>query len=119
MQRLYRQAAEEAADEAAAVVVGGVDVAAAVVEVSRVRLRLQRQALLGLPAIDGGDLTARIERLLATEPRARRSGAPVVVATLLLASLAVAPFFRPPQPLRFHASVSPRGSDSLCIYDRP
>ena len=93
MQRLYRQAAEEAADEAAAVVVGAVDVAAAVVEVSRVRLRLQRQALVDLPAIDGGDLTARIERLLATEPRARRSGAPVVVATLLLASLAVAPFF--------------------------
>ena len=93
MQRLYRQAAEEAADEAAAVVVGAVDVAAAVVEVSRVRLRLQRQALVDLPAIDGGDLTVRIERLLAIEPRARRSGAPVVMATLLLATLAVAPFF--------------------------
>lgn len=93
MQRVYRQAAEEAADEAAAVVVGAVDVAAAVVEVSRVRLRLQRQALVDLPAIDGGDLTVRIERLLGLEPRDRRSGAPVVMALLLLATIAVAPFF--------------------------
>ena len=93
MQRLYRQAAAEAADEAAAVVVGAVDVAAAVVEVSRVRLRLQRAVLVDLPAIDGGDLTVRVERLLGLEPRDRRSGAPVVMALLLLATIAVAPFF--------------------------
>lgn len=93
IQRLYRQAAEEAADEAAAVIVGAIDIAAAVVEVSRLRLRLQHPALVNLPAIDGGDLTLRIQRLLELEPRTRPSGAPVVMALLLLATLAVAPFF--------------------------
>ncbi len=90
MIRRYRQAAEEAADEDAAAVVGVVDVAAAVVEVSRVRLR---SALDGLCAIDGADIEQRIRRLLALQPIARRSGAVVVVAVLAGATLSSLPFF--------------------------
>lgn len=88
--RAYRQAAEEAADEDAAVVVGGLGVAAAVVEVSRLR---RRSVFEALPAIDGADLELRVQRLLLLTPRARRSGAAVVIAILVAGVAVAAPFF--------------------------
>ncbi len=90
MVRAFRQAAEEAADEDAAAIVGVLDVADAVIEVSRLRLRT---ALDGLCAVDGADIERRIHRLLALQPRPRRSGAVVVVALLMGASLASVPLF--------------------------
>ncbi len=90
IQRGFRQAAEEAADENAAAVVGVFDLAGAVVDVSRLRLR---SSLDVLPAIDGGDVEGRVERLLRLNPRARRSGAAVVVGALTALSLATLPFF--------------------------
>ncbi len=90
MARVYRQAAEEAADEEAAAVVGVVDVAAAVIDVSRLR---QRSVLECLPAVDGADLERRVLRLLSLTPRPRRSGAVVVVVALAAGVLAVTPFF--------------------------
>lgn len=90
---LYRQAAEEAADEEAAVVVGAVNVAAAVVEVARIRRRSALDALpAALPAADGADLERRVLRLLALEPERRVSGARLVVAFLAVAGLAALPF---------------------------
>lgn len=91
VQRQYRQAAEEAADEEAAVAVGGVDVAAAMIEVSRVRLASAFDH--GLPANDGGDLEARVRRLLVLQPQHRRSGAVAVVAVFAGLSLLSLPFF--------------------------
>lgn len=90
MSRVYRQAAEEAADEEAAFVVGTVDVAAAIVEVSRAR---RRSVLETLPAIDGANLERRVLRLLALTPRQHRSGAVVVLAVLALGAMIAAPFF--------------------------
>lgn len=90
MLRLYRQAAEEAADEEAAAVVGTVAVAAAVLDVSRLRAR---SVLDGLPAVDGADLERRVVRLLDLTPRRSRSGAVVVVTALAVLAVAAAPFF--------------------------
>ncbi|MDP2340997.1 MAG: hypothetical protein Q8O67_08570 [Deltaproteobacteria bacterium] len=93
LQRCYRQAAEEAADEEAAVVVGAVDVAAAVVEVARLRLRSGAPAdLEALPAIDAADIERRVARLLVLVPRARSSCAGFVIGALLLGVVAAVPF---------------------------
>jgi Zn-dependent protease with chaperone function len=90
MQRAFRQAAEEAADEEAACTVGGVDVAAAVVDVSRLR---QRSLLEALPAIDGAELERRVHRLLALTPRPQQSGGFVVISALVAFAVVAAPFF--------------------------
>ena len=89
--RRFRQAAEEAADEAAAVVVGAVDVAAAIVAVARARQGSRFDH--ARPAIAGGDLERRVRRLLSIEPRERRAGAHVVVAAFVVFIVAALPLF--------------------------
>lgn len=88
--RAYRQAAEEAADEEAALVVGAVDVALAIVAVSRVRGRFAHEALL---ALDGANIERRVVRLLTLQPQRRPSRAVAAIALLVAGAATAVPFF--------------------------
>lgn len=83
--RIFIAAADEAADEDAAVIVGPLEVAAAILEVARLR---SRSPLDGLAlAADGGSIEARVSRLLTLTPRARKPLLPALAVVGLCAAL--------------------------------
>ena len=84
--RKFIAAADEAADEEAAVAVGPLAVATAIVEVARLR---SRSPLDGIAlAADGGAIEARVARLLTLDPRARTPLLLLVMVAGVCAALA-------------------------------
>lgn len=85
--RAFLSAADEAADEEAAVVVGPLAVAAALVEVAQ---RRSRSPLDGIAlAADGGSIEARVNRLLHLRPRRHTPQLHVVAVAGVCAALAM------------------------------